>query len=179
MKLRNEFLVLVLAAALVGCSHGQAPVTPPPTVTVSNNAPACPTGYTCGYIYSWATCSNATTCPTPGNPGPGPYTALQTPATALTTASYSGPAPATGVYVAFTVQVVYTNLTPAWTGPPSPASTAQLIALYPPALGAPAVTTIASLAPPLLPSTPPNVFETGKYNVATLAAPTVTVTWHR
>jgi hypothetical protein len=51
MKLRNEFLVLVLAAALVGCSHGQAPVTPPPTVTVSNNAPACPTGYTCGYIY--------------------------------------------------------------------------------------------------------------------------------
>ena len=46
-------------------------------------APACPTNYTCGYIFSWATCTNATTCPTPGNPGPGPYTALQTAALAI------------------------------------------------------------------------------------------------
>jgi hypothetical protein len=116
--------VPALPAAL---SKPTVKVNPPATITASASAPTCPDGNTCGYIFSCATCTNSTVCPTPGNPGPGPYTAIQTPATALSSPNHTGSAPATGVYLACTVQVVYTNLTPAWTGPPSEASTAQLV----------------------------------------------------
>lgn len=148
------FLMLPLILFAAGC-HGQATVTPAPTETVTDSPGSCPTGYTCGYIVSRATCTSATVCPVPASNGP--YTPLQTTANALSTPSYTDPAPPTGVYVAYTFQFVYLTgpgLTGPETGAPSAASTAQLIALYPGTLGTPSATTTAELAPPLLPDAP-------------------------
>lgn len=148
------FLMLPLILFAAGC-HGQATVTPAPTETVTDSPGSCPTGYTCGYILSRATCTSATVCPVPASNGP--YTPLQTTANALSTPSYTDPAPPTGVYVAYTFQFVYLTgpgLTGPETGAPSAASTAQLIALYPGTLGTPSATTTAELAPPLLPDAP-------------------------
>jgi len=154
MKLRDlVFIILLVALSVAGC-HGQAPVTPAPTASISNTPAVCPSGYTCGYIVSRASCTSSTTCPTPGNPGPGPYTALQTPTTALSSPNFTDPSPPTGVFVVYSEQVVFTNLSPPWTGPPSPASTPQSIPLYPSTLGAPGVTITAALAPTLLPDAP-------------------------
>jgi len=154
---RNLLLAFVIALSSLitsGC-HGQAPVTPQPTNTVSWPAVACPaTGYTCnGYIVSFAVCSTATSCPTPGNPGPGPYTALQTAATAIAGTSFTDSNPPTGVYVAYTVQFVMTPTGGApITGAPSQPSAAQLVSVYPGTPGQPTVVATAALAPPLLPN---------------------------
>jgi hypothetical protein len=176
MKFRYLMQVNLLGiVAAVGC-HGQAVVTPAPTASISNSPATCPNGYTCGYIVSRASCATASSCPTPGNPGPGPYTALQTPTTALTSPNFTDPAPPTGVYVAYTEQVVYTNLSPPWTGPPSPASTPQLVALYPGTLAAPSVTMTAELAPTLSPDTlrPQMAFQGA---MPAVARPQVKIVW--
>lgn len=171
------FLPLMLVAA--GCPS-QTAVTPPPTITASDGSPTCATGHTCGYIYSWATCTGPTvaSCPTPGNPGPGPYVSLQTITNTLSSTNYTGPAPVQGTYVALTVQVVYTDLSPAWVGPPSPVGTPQLISSYPPTLGAPTVTTTAALAPPLFPNA--SITQTVARNeMPRLTAPTFTIHWNK
>jgi hypothetical protein len=141
--------LLVFLFAAVGCKP-QAPVSPQPTASISWNALTCPTGYSCGYIVSRATCTSATSCPTPSSSGP--YTPIQSATAPLTTASYTDAAPPSGAYVAYTIQFVETPAggSPA-TGAPSPASTATLIALYPGTPGQPSVISTAELAPPVLP----------------------------
>ena len=142
-----SLLIFLFAAA--GCKP-QAPVSPPPSATVSWTALPCPTGYSCGYIVSSATCSSPTVCPTPSSGGP--YTPKQTASSPLTTNTYTDTAPSTGVYEAYTVQFVETPTggSPA-TGAPSPASAPVLIALYPGTPGQPSATSVAELAPPLSP----------------------------
>lgn len=141
--------LLVFLVATVGCK-AQAPVTPQPSATVSWPALPCPTGYSCGYIVSSATCTSATVCPTPSSGGP--YTPKQTATSPLTNTTYTDTAPPTGVYVAYTIQFVETpsGASPE-TGAPSPASIPTLIALYPGTPGQPTVISTAELAPPLLP----------------------------
>ena len=171
-------LLLPFVLITAGC-HPQAPVTPAPTATVTDTAMTCPSGYTCGYIASRATCTNATTCPAPASSGP--YTPLQTTANALATPSYTDPAPPTGVYVAYTFQFVYLTgpgLTGPETGVASPNSTAQLIALYPATPGTPSVTTTAELAPPLLPDVP-QPQQVAENMVPKMAQPTVNFFYKR
>ncbi len=172
-----RIFVLLLPFVLItaGC-HPQAPVTPAPTATVTDTAMTCPSGYTCGYIASRATCTNATTCPAPASSGP--YTPLQTTANALATPSYTDPAPPTGVYVAYTFQFVYLtgpSISTPETGAPSAASTATLVALYPGTPGTPNVVTTAMLAPPIGEDVPaPQV---ALNTVPRMAKPTVIILW--
>jgi hypothetical protein len=151
-------------------------VTPPPTATVTDTAPTCPPSYTCGFILSRATCTSATVCSTPSSGGP--YTPLQTAATALPTPSFVD-TPPTGVYVSYTYQFVFLTgpgLTAPEIAPPSPNSTAQLIAFYPATMGAPGVTTTAALAPSLLPDAPtPQIVASN--DVPRMAQPTVQFKW--
>jgi hypothetical protein len=177
IRARVSIFALFAALAAAGCAHGQAPVTPAPTATVTDTAQTCPSGYTCGYIVSRATCTSATGCPTPASSGP--YTPLQTTANALATPSYTDPAPPPGVYVAYTFQFVYLTgpgLTGPETGAPSAASTAQLISLYPPTPGTPAVTTTAELAPELLPDAP-RPQQVAESVIPRMGAPKVEIHW--
>lgn len=175
-RARVSIFSLFVALAAVGC-HGQATVTPQPTATVTDTALSCPSGYTCGYIVSRATCSSATACPTPSSGGP--YTPLQTAANALSAPTYTDPAPPTGVYVAYTFQFVYLagpGVTSPEVAPPSPPSTAQLIAFYPGTMGTPAVTTTAALAPPLLPDAP-DPKQLAENSMPAMAKPAVQFKW--
>jgi hypothetical protein len=76
--------------------------------------------------------------------------------------------------VAYTEQVVYTNLSPAWTGAPSPISTPQLVPLYPGTLGAPAAVVTAALAPPIEPNSAPQQMVASNV-VPTLGRPQVRI----
>ena len=168
------FLMLPLILFAAGC-HGQAGVTPPPTATVTTSPGSCPTGYTCGYIVSRATCTSATVCPVPASNGP--YTPLQNTTNTLPTPSFTDPAPPTGVYVSYTFQFVYLTgpgLTGPETGTASPNSIAQLTALYPATPGTPSVTTTAELAPPLLPDVP-QPQQVAENVVPRMARPTVKI----
>ena len=166
-------LLLPFVLITAGC-HPQAPVTTAPTATVSDTALPCPTGYTCGYIASRATCASATSCPTPSSSGP--YTPLQNTSNALTTPNFTDSAPPTGVYVAYTFQFVLLtgpSLSTPETGAPSAASTATLIALYPGTPGTPNVVTTAELAPPIMPDAHEPVV--AENEVPRMARPTVKI----
>lgn len=175
--MRLRFLLPLLLFA-VGC-HGQAPVSPAPTATVSDAALTCPSGYTCGYIPSRATCTSATSCPTPSSSGP--YTALVATASALSTPTYTDSAPPTGVYVAYVWQFVYLtgpNITTPVVGAPSVASTAVLISLYPGTPGTPSVVETAELAPPIRMPSDRSLPILAALDIPVPKMPSVKVAWH-